>query len=104
MSCYFWDITLGGALANSWSGIHWPIGNQVVVNYHILFAISSLLRLLAAFLVLTFHEPKEKGIPVLIDFMGYSILRWISLGRELFPHLLKKDKNNNDDPGENDGI
>jgi MFS family permease len=98
---FFVASLLGGILAHDWSNIHWPLGNQVVVNYHLLFALSSLLRFLAAFLVLTFREPREKGIPVLIDFMGYSMLKWLSLGRELFPHLLKRDRNNSDDDHEN---
>lgn len=82
---YFVSSLLGGILAESWSHIHWPIMGQIIVNYHILFAISAILRLTAAFLIMTFHEPKEKGFPVMIQFMGYSILKWLSVGRQILP-------------------
>ncbi len=86
---FFAASLLGGALAEGWSDFHWPIGWQVVVNYHLLFAISAGLRILSALLFLTFHEPREKGIPVMIQFMGYAALKRISLGRQIFPDLLR---------------
>jgi len=90
---FFIASILGGAIAHNWVDLHWHIGNQIIVNYHLVFAISSILRLFAAFLVLTFKEPKEKGIPIMIQFVGYSILRRLSIGRQLFPWFLKRNGN-----------
>jgi len=87
---FFCASLIGGMLAQNWSGIHWHIGYQTVINYHMMFGISSCLRLLAAFLVLTFREPKEKGIPIMIQFMGYSILKKLPIGRQVFPWFLKR--------------
>ena len=75
----------GGVLAHKFSYIHWHLGRQTIVNYHILFVISSALRLLAAFLVTTFHEPTEKGLPIMVQFMGYSVLKRLSVGRQIHP-------------------
>ncbi len=86
---FFAASIIGGAFAEWLSGFQWPIGWQVIVNYHFLFAISAGLRILAALLFLTFHEPKEKGIPVMVQFMGYAVLKRISLGRQIFPDLLR---------------
>ncbi len=88
---FFAASIIGGLLAQNWSAIHWHIGNQTIINYHLVFAISSVLRFLAAFLVLTFKEPREKGIPIMIQFVGYSILRRLAIGRQVFPWFLKRD-------------
>ncbi len=89
---FFLSSLLGGLLAESWSHIHWIWGPQTIVNYHLLFALSSLLRFLAALLFLTFHVPKEPGLPIVLQFMGDSVLKWFSMARDIFPHLLKSEK------------
>jgi len=90
---FFAASLIGGTLAQNWTDIHWHFAGQTIVNYHIIFAISSVLRFLAAFLVLTFREPKEKGVPIMIQFVGYSILRRLSIGRQLLPWFLKRVPN-----------
>lgn len=90
---FFAASIIGGMLAQNWSGIHWHLGNQIVINYHLIYAISSGLRLMTAFLMLTFREPDEKGIPIMIQFVGYSILRRLAIGRQLFPWFLKRIPN-----------
>ena len=90
---FFAASIIGGMLAQNWSGLHWYIGNTEIINYHLIFAISSVLRLLAAFLMLTFKEPTEKGIPIMVQFVGYSILRRLSIGRQIFPWFLKRVPN-----------
>lgn len=87
---FFAASLTGGMLAREWAGIHWHLANQVIINYHLVFGISSGLRLLAAFLTLSFKEPDEKGIPIMIQFVGYSILRRLSIGRQLFPWIDKR--------------
>ena len=64
-----------------------------MVNYHLLFAISSGLRLLSALLFLSFHEPKEKGIPIMIQFVGSAVLKRMSGGRQIFPGCRRSAKN-----------
>lgn len=75
----------GGLLAEWWQDFTLQVGQQVLVNYHLLFVLSSVLRLIAAALLLTFHETSEKSVPVLMQFMGYGVLKRISVGRQLFP-------------------
>ncbi|PKK83778.1 MAG: hypothetical protein CVT49_07095 [candidate division Zixibacteria bacterium HGW-Zixibacteria-1] len=87
---FFMSSIIGGILAESWHHIHWPIMGQTIVNYHILFVISGLMRLIAAFFIMTFHEPKEKSFPIMIQFMGYSILKWLSVGRQILPGNRKR--------------
>jgi len=89
---FFAASVVGGILAQSWSHMHFQLGKQTVVNYHILFAISGALRLLAAFMILTFHEPREKGVPDMIQFMKYSILRCASIGRLASPWATKIER------------
>ncbi len=86
---FFIASVLGGALAQNWRNIHWSFGPQTVVNYHLLFTISSLLRLLAAFMALGFHEPKEKDLPTMIQYMGDSFIKRLSAGRQYFPWASK---------------
>jgi MFS family permease len=82
---FFIASIMGGALAQNWKGIHWQLGPQTVINYHLLFGISSVLRILAAFMVLSFHEPAEKDVPTLIQYMGDAFIRRLSAARQLFP-------------------
>ena len=84
---FFAASLMGGALAQTWSHVHWHLGKQIIVNYHLLFALSSVLRFLGAFMALSFHEPKEKEIPLMIQTMGYAVLRRLSVGRQLFPWI-----------------
>ncbi len=86
---FFIASIMGGALAQNWRNIHWTLGPQTVVNYHLLFTISSLLRLLAAFMALGFHEPKEKDLPTMIQYMGDSFIKRLSAGRQYFPWASK---------------
>jgi len=82
---FFLASIAGGIIAQLLSSVHWHIGPQTIVNYHILFAISGIVRLLAALLVMTFHEPTEKGLPIMVQFMGYAVLKWLSVGRQIHP-------------------
>jgi MFS family permease len=81
---FFIASILGGFLAENWKNIHYQLGFQTIVNYHILFAISTTLRLLAAFLALGFHEPTEKDVPSMIQYMGGSVIRQFSGWNRLF--------------------
>lgn len=89
-AAFFLASLTGGLIAQSLSPVHWHVGGQIFINYHFLFIISAALRLIAAFMVLTFHEPKEARIPVMIQFMGYAVLKRLSVGRQIFPWAEKK--------------
>jgi MFS family permease len=87
---FFLSSLAGGVIAQSLSAVHWRIGAQTIINYHFLFAISAVLRAAAAFTVLSFHEPMEARIPIMIQFMGYAVLKRLSVGRQIFPWAEKK--------------
>jgi len=87
---FFASSLLGGAVAQWLVSFRWQFGPQTVVNYHLIFALSAVLRLGAAFLFLRFHEPKETRVPVMIQFMGYAVLKRMSVGRQIFPWPVKK--------------
>jgi MFS family permease len=87
---FFIASILGGTLAQNWKEIHWQLGPQTVINYHLLFAISSLLRMLAALMVLRFHEPTEKDLPTMIQYMGDSFIKRLSTARQFIPWISKR--------------
>lgn len=97
---FFASSTAGGILAESWSHVHWTMGKQTLVNYHLLFAISSLLRGMAAVFFMTFHEPQGKGLPIMVHFMGDAVLGQLSQGRRILSWLRRRDA---DDRGSPDG-
>lgn len=88
---FFAASLMGGALAESLSSFHLQIGRQTIVNYHVLFAISGLLRLLAAVFFVSFHEPGEKRLPIMIQFIGYAALKQLSVGRQIFPFGIRRN-------------
>ena len=87
---FFASCIVGGMIAETFAGLHWRVGAQTIVNYHLLFVISSVLRLLAAFLMTSFHEPREKRFPIMIQFMGYAFLKRISVGRQILPFPFRR--------------
>jgi len=87
---FFIASLIGGVLAETLSHVRWHIGKQTGVNYHILFTASAVLRFSAALLALRLKEPHEKRLPIMIQFMGYSVLKKLSVGRQLFPWALNK--------------
>jgi len=99
---FFITSLLSGVLAENLSHINWHIGKQTIVNYHILFTISSMLRLIAAFIALRLKEPHEKRIPILLQFMGYSVLKILAAGRQLFPWALSKHEREQASSQQND--
>jgi MFS family permease len=89
-SAFFLSSLLGGALAENWNHIHWALGRQTIVNYHLLFAISSLLRLMAAFYILAFQTSREKEMPALIGYIGSSVVKWFADGQQIFIDIIKR--------------
>jgi hypothetical protein len=47
---------------------------------------------MASVFFLSFHEPGEKSFPVVVQFIGYVALKQLSVGRQLFPHRVKRNQ------------
>jgi len=82
---FFSASILAGLAAENLSGWSYTIFDHKLVNYHVLFVCSALVRLLTAGLISAFHEPSEVRLPVVIQLMGYAVLKRMSLGRQVFP-------------------
>ncbi len=54
---FFISSLIGGALAEHWGDIRFVLGPQVIVNYHILFIISAIIRGIGAIMTLGIREP-----------------------------------------------
>jgi MFS family permease len=91
---FFIASLLGGIFAEVIHDCRFEIAGLSIINYHIIFVISGMLRLFTAGLSLTFHEPKEKSIPIMMQFMGDKILKKLSTGWQFihFPEKRKDDK------------
>lgn len=82
---FFAASILAGIIAewlSDWSVV-WE--GLALINYHILFIASAVVRLATAGLIATYHEPSEMRLPVVIQLMGYAVLKRMSIGRQLFP-------------------
>ena len=101
---FFAASFLGGILAESWSTFSWPVGKQIFLNYHIIFVISAGLRMASAALLYVLTEPSERKIPMMVQLMGYAVLKHISLGRQIMPFAVEgTDNQTNDEPGKAPG-
>jgi MFS family permease len=95
---FFAASILGGMVAESLAGFHWNVGKQTFVNYHIIFVISSLLRVASAGLMLVLTEPAERRIPMMIQVIGHEVLKMLPLWRQAAPpeadKSVQKESNN----------
>ncbi|MDD4051282.1 MAG: MFS transporter [candidate division Zixibacteria bacterium] len=92
-AAFFVASLAGGVLAENWSGLHWHLGRQIVVNYHLLFAVSALLRFVGAILFMRVHEPRETGLPVVVHHMSDAVLGQLSHGRRILAWIWHKETN-----------
>ncbi len=99
-AAFFLASVAGGVLAETLDSVRIPLGQQTLINYHVLFAFSSVLRFLAAMLVVAYHEPAERGSMVVLQFVGTTVLKRISMALHLFP---LGGHNGNGDDAENGG-
>ncbi len=93
---FFVGSMLGGTIADIYKDFTLVIGPQTLTNYHILFVVSSLMRLLTALMFLRLKNPSEVHLPVIIQFMGYAVLKRLSIGRQI-AHFETKEKEEEDD-------
>ena len=80
---FFLGSVLGGALADYFEHLTVIIGSQTLVNYHVLFVLSAILRLIGALLLSLLRSPAEIRLPFMIQLMGYAVLKRLSLGRQI---------------------
>jgi MFS family permease len=92
---FFTASIVAGYVAEFLSGWSYALAGLTILNYHVLFVGSALLRLLTAGLVVSFHEPAEMRLPVVIQLMGYAVLKHISIGRQLFPFAAEASTSDN---------
>jgi MFS family permease len=94
---FFAASFLGGLLAETWSTFSWPVGKQIFLNYHIIFVISAGLRMASAALLYVLTEPSERKIPMMVQLMGYAVLKHVSLGRQIMPFAVEGTDNQTND-------
>ncbi len=82
---FFAASIIAGLVAQYLSGWSQVLTGLTFINYHLLFLGSAILRIITAALITSFHEPREMRLPVVIQLMGYAVLKRMSLGRQLFP-------------------
>ena len=92
---FFTASLIGGLAAEAMAGLALQVGPQTIVNYHVIFVLSAVLRLAAAGLMVAFKEPAQVGLPVMVQMMGYAVLKRMPLGRQ----ILSLDANGNGGPG-----
>ncbi|KPL00001.1 MAG: hypothetical protein AMJ90_08985 [candidate division Zixibacteria bacterium SM23_73_2] len=61
----------GGLIANHLSGFRWEIYGQTLVNFHVLFLLSALARLLGLFFLNKIVEPKSKPVTRIVSELWY---------------------------------
>jgi hypothetical protein len=82
--------TLGGLLANSLAGMETSINGYGLVNYHVIFVISAVLRLSSLVWLKRVKETRDVGVPVLLQFMGRAAAHRLTVGGVLFPYRFAK--------------
>jgi MFS family permease len=84
---FFVASSLSGVLAELLSDWSWSLAGMTFVNYHLLFVLSAITRLFTAGLLASFHEPSEIRLPVVVQLMGYAVLKRVSIGRQILPFV-----------------
>lgn len=81
----FISMILGGWLAHRLDGVHWQFGSLQVINYQVLFVITTLLRIPALLLLRRIREPDAQGTAFVMRKMLTAMNRRIGLGRLISP-------------------
>jgi MFS family permease len=77
---FFLASLAGGALAENWRWVRYSIGPQVIVNYHILFVISTIVRAIGALMTFRIKEPLSRempGVSQLLSFRFGKRSKWL---------------------------
>jgi MFS family permease len=86
---FFVASIIGGLVAESLTGFSWSVGPQHFVNYHVIFVISAVLRVASVGLLYALTEPSEQKVPMMVQLMGYAVLKRLSLGRQIVPFAVE---------------
>jgi MFS family permease len=78
--------TLSGLVADSLSATYVNVKGLKLVNYHFIFIISAFIRLSSLFFVKRVKEPRDVGVPVLIQIIGRAVAHKLTAGGVLFPY------------------
>lgn len=84
---FFVASIASGYIAESLSAWSAEVGGWTFINYHVLFVISAAFRLLTAALIMAFREPTDARLPVVVQLMGYAVLKRLSVGRQILPFV-----------------
>jgi MFS family permease len=82
--------TLGGLLADFLAGMETTINGCTLVNYHVIFVVSAILRLSSLVWLKGVKETRDVGVPVLLQFMGRAAAHRLTVGGVLFPYRFAK--------------
>lgn len=82
---FFGASIVAGYAAESLANWHMTLAGLTLVNYHVIFVVSAVLRFGTASLIAAYHEQAEVRLPVVVQLMGYAVLKRFSIGRQLFP-------------------
>jgi MFS family permease len=82
---FFIASVLGGAMANAFRDLSYSVGGQTIVNYHVLFVLSAVLRLSTVGLLMSLREPTESRLPAMVQLMGSAVLKQLLAGRQFLP-------------------
>jgi MFS family permease len=87
---FFVASLFAGSIAEFFSFVHWQIGKQTIVNYHILFVLTAILRFVSALMTTRLNYPKDKEMPDMIQYMGSSVKKRLSASRQYIPGIMIK--------------
>jgi MFS family permease len=78
----FLSALIGGALASVFSGFHLDVFGLSLINFHLLFIITSLGRLSAVIPLRTIQEPRAERVSVMLEWMSEALVKRLTLGRD----------------------
>lgn len=80
----FAAMIIGGWIAQSLSSIRFVFLGKEIINYHILFGLTLVLRLAAIPLLKKMQEPEAKSMGVMIRQIMLTLHRYVALGQAIF--------------------
>ncbi len=89
--------TLGGVVAGATSGYEWVVAGVPFINYHLLFVLSALGRLLSVPLLRPLEERRAAGVPTTLAYVGAALHHRLAAASQVFPEWARLRKRNGDD-------
>lgn len=85
---YLISSIIGGILAQIFSGFHFSIFGLNLMNLHLLFLASFLLRLFSTFKLRNLKEPEEKGATLIFQFINIAFVRVSLYSGQILPYVI----------------